>query len=544
MRLCVGADWGGKRRVRCAEWRYLYNQSSRTDAAMTYSTHPTPVTSPLDLAPGASTGAFRSDLGAQLRDRLERHVHALAQEGAAFAAQPLTPTAVFDLEHRLEARLRELGRETMACICNGLERDDPDALPLRVRFEGEEFRLHRTKTRQPVDTLFGPIELWRHLYRPAHRDSPERASAPLAQALGVVANATPALAERTGRYLAEAGATQQVVRDRLFARHGVSMGAGRLRALAAHLSEQMGAVRESLQVAELLDLLGRADRGSGNRKPVLAVGRDGITLREYRHRLYEVASCATVTVLDRAGNRLGTVYLALVPEHGQGRMSDQLTALIEAVLCGWTGPVPRLAYVTDAGDNETGYYNRVLSTMKHPRTGEPLEWHRVIDFYHAMERVWAMAGALFGEGTPAARGWARRMGGLLKKPNGPFRVLHAAAAMRSGRARSPTAKKEYETAYRYIRVRTQWMQYHEYKDRHVPLGSGVTEAACKTIFTQRLKLSGMRWTKVGAQVILDLRVMVLSGVWVRAYRRVLATYQQPELPTPEREPEIPTQLAV
>jgi len=510
---------------------------------MNYTTHSTPLVSTGGSAIDELTTTRAYDLGSQLRDRLERHFRALLQEALAFAAQPPTPTAVFDLEHRLEARLRELGREAMACLGNGLEGDDPDALPSHLRFEGEEFRVHKAKTRQPVDTLFGPIDLWRHLYRPVHRDSPERAIAPLAQALGVVANATPALAERVGRYLGEAGATQQVVQDRLHTQHGVSMGVGRLRTLAAHLSGQMSVARQGFQVARLLDLLDRASRGSGSRKPVLSVGRDGITLREYRHRLYEVASCATVTVLDRAGNRLGTVYLAFVPEHGQGRMSDQLTALIEALLRAWTGPVPRLAYVTDAGDNETGYYQRVLRTMTHPRTGEPLAWHRVIDFYHVMERVWTMAGVLFGEGTSAARGWARRMGRLLKKPNGPFRVLHAAAAARSGRALSPTAKKEYETAYRYIRARTQWMQYHEYKKQHVPLGSGITEAACKTIFTQRLKLSGMRWTKAGAQVILDLRVVVLSGVWDPAYRRVLATYQQPELPTPEREPEIPTQMA-
>lgn len=521
----------------------LYNQSSRTDAAMNYTTHSTPVVSTGGSTTDEPTTARPHDLGPQLRDRFERHFRVLAQEALAFAAQPPTPTALIDLEHRIEARLRELGRETMACICNGLERDDPDALPSHLRFEGEEFRLHKTKTRQPVDTLFGPIDLRRHLYRPVHRDSPERAIAPLAQALGVVANVTPALAERVGRYLGEAGATQQRVQDRLHAQHGVSIGAGRLRTLAAHLSGQMSVARHGLQVAKLLELLDRAHRGSGSRKPVLSVGRDGITLREYRHRLYEVASCATVTVLDRAGKRLGSVYLAFVPEHGQGRMSDQLTALIEAVLGAWTGPVPRLAYVTDAGDNETGYYQRVLRTLTHPRTGEPLDWHRVIDFYHAMERVWAMAGVLLGEGTPAARGWARRMGRLLKTPNGPFRVLHAAAAVRSGRALSPTAKKEYETAYRYIRERTQWMQYHEYKNRHVPLGSGITEAACKTIFTQRLKLSGMRWTKAGAQVILDLRVVVLSGIWDQAYRRVLTTYQQPELPTPTREPEIPTQMA-
>jgi hypothetical protein len=53
------------------------------------------------------------------------------------------------------------------------------------------------------------------------------------------------------------------------------------------------------------------------------------------------------------------------------------------------------------------------------------------------------------------------------------------------------------------------------------LGSGVTEAGCKRVYTQRLKLSGMRWHKAGAQTILNLRVVLLSGVWEAAYARVL-----------------------
>ena len=63
----------------------------------------------------------------------------------------------------------------------------------------------------------------------------------------------------------------------------------------------------------------------------------------------------------------------------------------------------------------------------------------------------------------------------------------------------------------------------------MPLGSGVTEAACKTIYTQRLKLSGMRWKKAGAQRILHLRVLQLSGVWDEAYERVLNGYEQPNV---------------
>jgi hypothetical protein len=45
----------------------------------------------------------------------------------------------------------------------------------------------------------------------------------------------------------------------------------------------------------------------------------------------------------------------------------------------------------------------------------------------------------------------------------------------------------------------------------------VTEAACKTVFTQRLKLSGMRWKHEGARTVLTLRVILLSGIWEDVY---------------------------
>ncbi|HWT83413.1 MAG TPA: hypothetical protein VN648_31975, partial [Candidatus Methylomirabilis sp.] len=56
-----------------------------------------------------------------------------------------------------------------------------------------------------------------------------------------------------------------------------------------------------------------------------------------------------VSVHDRQGRRLGTVYLGRMPEPGQERLSRQLTALIEDVLRQWNGPLPRLAYITDGG---------------------------------------------------------------------------------------------------------------------------------------------------------------------------------------------------
>ena len=209
-------------------------------------------------------------------------------------------------------------------------------------------------------------------------------------------------------------------------------------------------------------------------------------------------------------------------------MSRELTRLLREVLRRWRGPLPRLCYVTDAGDNETAYYDKVLARMKHPCTGEKLDWIRVVDYYHASERIWTLADLLFGKGQRSVA-WARKMQKWLLKAGGVNRVLHSAAAWRDRYGLRGLKRAEFQKAYRYLRARMKYMRYAEYRRVGVPLGSGVTEAGCKTVYTQRLKLSGMRWQKAGAQTILNLRVLQLSGVWDEAYGRVLNEYSEPQV---------------
>jgi hypothetical protein len=71
------------------------------------------------------------------------------------------------------------------------------------------------------------------------------------------------------------------------------------------------------------------------------------------------------------------------------------------------------------------------------------------------------------------------------------------------------------------------MRYRHDSYQRLPIGSGITEAACKTVFTQRLKRSGMAWTREGGQVILDLRVIWLSGIWNTGHQRYLASQPIP-----------------
>jgi hypothetical protein len=53
----------------------------------------------------------------------------------------------------------------------------------------------------------------------------------------------------------------------------------------------------------------------------------------------------------------------------------------------------------------------------------------------------------------------------------------------------------------------------------------VVEAACKTLVTQRLKRSGMRWRDDGGQAILTLRAFCQSDRFDRAWRLIAETYR-------------------
>jgi hypothetical protein len=446
----------------------------------------------------------------------------------------LSPLAIAQFEKELQQATREMGRLATQWAYNHLEPTDANALPDAVHADGSRFRRLTKKTPQQVSTLFGTITLRRMGYRAAPGEG-EPVLFPLARTLGLVHGATPALVERVAHYQAESGATQKQTLARLRQEHGLNWGVKRLRQVTAFVAQAMDGHRAEAQAEQVLRWLEQAQASHGRHRPVLSVGRDGITLGLCCKggTLSEVATTGTLTVYDRRGRRLGTAYLAYVPESGQGTMSTQLTQLIKGVLRRWQGPLPRLNYVTDAGDNETAYYRKVLRRMRHPRSGERLEWRWVVDYYHASARLTTMAESLFGSGRESWA-WVRKMQKLLLKPGGVGRVLHSAAALRSRQKLRGKRLTEFGRAYRYLQQRREHLRYAECKRLGLPIGSGVTEAACKTVFTQRLKLSGMRWQKAGAQTILTLRVILLSGVWEQVYERVLQDHSEAQIRTPKQ----------
>jgi hypothetical protein len=447
----------------------------------------------------------------------------------AFLRNGPTPQASYQFECELETTLREAGQQVVEHTYNALEPEQDEQAPKRVRLGRRLFRRNR-KTPREIATLFGAVVLKHCFYQAV--EPGERGLAPLERRLGVVARlATPALADEAAQLNADQ--TQMQTCQVLKRRYGVHWSHGTLRRVVASMAQNYAPLRHDAQVERLLELLRKASKSRGRHQPTLSVGRDGVIvpMRPY----WEEASTATVSVLDRHGRRLGTVYLGRMPQSGQGTLSAQLLTLLRDVLKDWSGQLPRLVYVTDAGTHPQEFFRYRLQHMKHPRTGQRLVWEWIVDYYHACERITKLAEALFGTGVEASC-WAAQMRLVLRdRRGGVTKVVRRAQALRRHRGLQRT-RKEFDTALNYLKKYSAHMDYAGARRRGLPIGSGVTEAACKTIFNYRFKQSGMRWKAEHGQHVLDLRLTLKSGVWEACRMRWLAASKSVEPVIPAATP--------
>lgn len=74
--------------------------------------------------------------------------------------------------------------------------------------------------------------------------------------------------------------------------------------------------------------------------------------------------------------------------------------------------------------------------------------------------------------------------------------------------------EEAEKLIAYYQANADRMDYQQYKQMGCGIiGSGAIESAHRTVIQKRMKLSGQRWSKQGAQNMLNLRVMNKNQQW-------------------------------
>jgi hypothetical protein len=72
----------------------------------------------------------------------------------------------------------------------------------------------------------------------------------------------------------------------------------------------------------------------------------------------------------------------------------------------------------------------------------------------------------------------------------------------------------------YVSERRDMIRYLEFRTKGWQIGSGPTEATCKTL-TARLKCSGMRWDADNAEALMALEALSQSGQWDQYWKSQL-----------------------
>lgn len=452
----------------------------------------------------------------QSRDLLSSDTHAMDQlhdllRQRREALEPVKDLGAFEQElHRVfvAAEREALGQE--------LSRFDLDVPAIEVAGE----RYHRVlRCATTYNSAVGPVRVERSLYRHPQGGQAlcplelragiiEGSWTPLAakQATWVVAHLTPKEGEELFELLGNMTPSKSTL-DRL------------PKALSAHWEMQRPQFEATLRHQEAIP----------DAAVAMAVSLDGVMTpmkdgqRQAKRQQarakgqspsgpagYQEVGCATVSYYDRNGERLCTRRMARMPEANKATLKSQLTAEVMGALS--QRPDLRVVKVADGATDNWNYLGETLPF------GE-----EVLDFYHAAEHLGDALGAAYGEGTPQYQERFKTLREVLRDaPEGVDTVVGALCRLRTRYPRRQALHK----ALSYFREHRHRMRYGALRAENLPIGSGVVEAACKTLVSQRLKRSGMRWRMAGGQAILTFRALCQSERFERAWPLLRETYKR------------------
>lgn len=132
----------------------------------------------------------------------------------------------------------------------------------------------------------------------------------------------------------------------------------------------------------------------------------------------------------------------------------------------------------------------------------------ILDWWHAVQRLWTIAHAHF-TSEPEAAHWVATQ----KTAFAESRLRHVMHAIRQLYPKGAPLPEPVRQAVGYIFHNRHRMDYAAFRQAGYPIGSGAIESACKTVVQARMKQAGMRWSRTGAQAMLALRCLLLSDRW-------------------------------
>ena len=281
-------------------------------------------------------------------------------------------------------------------------------------------------------------------------------------------------------------------------------------ALAGAVRNQQTAPRGAQVLAASLDgtNVNLREHGPKRGRPAERPGQDAKT---GPCSTYKNAMVASVTFYappdagqeDPKPKRLASRYLARMPEERFPTLKRQFEAELDAAQR-QAGPGLTKVLLLDGAKGLWAYAGQERFN----------DYEKALDFCHAAEHLSKAAEALFGKASQQAQDWYTKYYAiLLDRGDGPHALIRSIDYYLDARNLPAAQRREAKAQRAFFARNKHRMPYPDFRRRGLPIGSGVIEAACKTLVKQRLGRSGMRWSRQGGQPILTLRAHIRSGRW-------------------------------
>jgi hypothetical protein len=240
-------------------------------------------------------------------------------------------------------------------------------------------------------------------------------------------------------------------------------------------------------------------------------------------RSWHEGSVGTIAYFDAEGNRLKTTYLARMPEPYKETLVGQLAEEMLAVVA--ERPAINIVF---ASDGAAAQWNALKSLRKKLPTGFSGHTMWVVDFFHVAEYLQVAANAIHGQNAPRAKILAAEWRETLKtEDNGVRAVLKAMRYQRDKMEPNAASRPDLVSSIKFLarQHRRGRMKYAEAERRKYPIGTGITEAAAKTVVNVRMKRAGARFSQHGGQTVMLFRTAVLSNRFDLLHDEIQATYR-------------------
>ena len=401
---------------------------------------------------------------------------------------PYPGRSMLEGEEGLQKRLNEAGVVATQELLDFFDTDGSPIMMARTKWtsKGKDFKFY--------ESPYGEVGIERHVYQTSAGGA---TFCPLEKEARIILTATPKFAKMLSWKYSDAGSTR-VIHD-LRTNHNRVIARSYLQNVADAVGT-VALVKEKNWEYALPELP----------RPVhsVSIGVDAtcILMADGDYRQAEVG---TISLYARDGERLHTVYAGATPEYGKETFFHRFDREISRI----KEKCPKAVYIGVAdGAKENWPY---------------LENHtdiQVVDFYHATKYVHDAAGAMFPGKRKAQekKFWVESTCHSLKHEDGMAETILGSMEeyKMANKMRGP-AEKDLNSSISYFTNNKKRMKYAQNVEKNFPIGSGVTEAACKVIVKQRLCGSGMKWAKRGIAVVLALRCLQYSDTrWDQFWQKI------------------------